>query len=67
MSNKNIRPGVILPLWPLGADLVLWNPGSSDEAMVGVHNYGGDPDPEVSTRMVLGLPPLGSEVAVQTC
>ena len=58
---KEVEPRAILPLGPLHADLLRWHPGSLYTAVGGAHQSDCNPNLYVSTRLRLGLRPLGGQ------
>ena len=58
---KEVEPRAILPLGPLHADPVCRHPGSSYAAVGGAHQSDRNPNLDVSTRLRVGLFPLGGQ------
>ena len=58
---KEVKTRTILPLGLLHADPVCWHPRSSYAAMVGAHQGDWNPTLDVSTRIWVGLLPLGGQ------
>ena len=59
--HKEVDPRAILPLGPLHADPVRWQPGSSDAAMSGAHQSDCNDTLDVATRLRVGLLILGGK------
>ena len=58
---KEVEPCAILPLGPLHSDLVCWYPGSTYAAMGGAYQSYCNRTLDVSTRLQVGLLPLGGQ------
>ena len=58
---KKFEPRSILPLGSLHADPVCWHPVSSYAAMGGTHRSDCNPTLDVSTRLQVGLLPIGGQ------
>ena len=63
---KEVEPRAILPLRPLNADPVRWHPGSLYAALGGAHQSDRNPTLDVSTRLRVGLLPLGGQATGYT-
>ena len=61
-SQKEVKPRTILPLGSLHAYTLCWHPGSLYAAMSGAHQGDCNPTLDVSTRLWVGLLPLGGQV-----
>ena len=56
-----METGAILPLRPLGTDLVFQHLGDPDVAVILPYRSGVDPTPDIPACMRVGLLPLGGE------
>ena len=60
-SPKEVEPHAVLPLGLMHTDPVLWQPGSSYAGVGGVHQSDRNRTLDVSTRLQVGLSPLGGQ------